>query len=226
MVVASDQPPEEKLPEYSWIAKLGEVRKAKKEEMPKIFTKTYTLEGPKTAEWLKKILGNRKIIAINEHEEREDIKLDELLEGINEPNVILRCYEGELGKVNYNSEVFYVSHGKVGTRGGYIVKDLAPNTLYLVLRNIDSQGSYRLVTVRGEVPLEDILGLTRKYKLEKDSIVVDCQPSCKESDKLRLIGFVYVDEDNEGITICGPASYRNIKLAPLQISSEERQTKG
>jgi len=223
MVVASDQP--QQLPEYSWIAKLGEVRKAKEEEMPKVFTETYTLGGPRIAEWFENTLGKRKIVAIDRNEEKVDVELDKLLEGIKDPNVRLRCYESELGKVDYTSGAFFVSHGKIGVKGGYIVKDLAPNTLYLVVKNIDS-GSYHLITISGEVPLEERLELERKYKLEKDSIVVDCQTSCRESDKLRLVGFVYVDENKESIVICGPASYRNIQLAPLQISSEERQTKG
>jgi len=221
MVATSDQSTQEGLPEYSWIAKLGEARKTKREEKPETsleasVERTYVLEGPKVVEGLKGIFGDKKIVDINTG---NTLDLDGLLEGIKDSNVRLLCYESKLGEVDYHSPngVLYAHHGKIGLSKGYVAEDLARNTLYLVLKRKDSRDSYHLVIIREEVPLEDILELTEKYKLERGgTIVAKCESACKEPNKLELVGFAYVDE-NGNIDICGLASYLNVKLNRLPI---------
>ncbi|RIB35397.1 MAG: hypothetical protein BXU00_01365 [Candidatus Nanoclepta minutus] len=227
MVNTSEQSPREELPEYSWIAKLGEAREAKETNKEKvqetIMEIYYTLEGNKIAEQFKGMFGDRKIVDINTG---NTLNLDKLLEGINDPNVRIICYVDKLEKAHSANEIFYVNYSKIGLKNGYATENLKLNTLYLIVGRIDQPRSYHLVSIHGEIPLEDILKLTREYKLEKgNTVLAKCEPACKEPDKLGLRGFVYVGE-NGIVDICRSPSYLNIKLASPRISIEREETKG
>jgi len=233
MVAASDQPSQEGLPEYSWIAKLGEAKKTKREEKPGIsiedsIEQTYVLRGGnEIAKSIREIFEGKEVVDINSGKELKKEKLDELLNKIDDPNVIYPCYGNEMGKIDYRSPdgVFYVGRGNISLGGGYNVQKLSPNTLYIIAKREGS--SYHIITIPGEIPLADILELERKHKLERGKIVVvRCDPPCEDPNKLEsLPGFVYVDR-NKHVEICSSPVYINVEFTRFSTSRNEKETEG